>query len=110
MGQSDELHGPGGAVLTIGGPTGQPTTCTDYARAQTGAGYSQTGEKPIVVSGTATTEYTFAQQPGAARFLYIVPFDPSIGCAAIIGNSGQPPVDQQTFDRIFASIRLNPTT
>ena len=108
---SDTLQGPGGADVAMGGPTSQVSTCKDYAQAQTGAGYVQTGEEAITVSGIRTTEYTYTQQTGAGTYAqYIVPVESDLVGCMNLHAAGRPPVDHATIDRIFASIKFHPNS
>lgn len=43
----------------MGGSTVHVSSCTEYAQAQTGAGYVQTGEEAFAISGISTTEYSY---------------------------------------------------
>jgi hypothetical protein len=110
-GSSDTLQGPEGAVIAIGGPTamGAGETCTDYAQAQTGAGYHLSGEEPISISGIRTTEYVYIGQQGGVTYAqYIIPLESSlIDCASLHAIAVQSTTDHATIDKIFGSVEFH---
>jgi hypothetical protein len=90
---------------------GAGETCTEYAQAERVAGYRQSGEEAISISGISTTEYIYVgQQDGVTYTQYIVPLESSlIGCNSLQAIAVRPPIDHATIDRIFSSIELHPS-
>jgi len=86
-------------------------TCTDIARAGTGAGYHLSREEPITIRGIRTTEYIYIGQTCGLTYTQdIVPLESSlIGCASLQAIAVQSTTGDATIGKIFGSIEIHPS-
>lgn len=108
------MEGPGASTLAMDGPTamGAGESCSNYARAETGAGYVLSSQEPITVGGIAATEYAYARLLGGVVYeMYIVPLDSSlIGCVGLTVMGKESSLNQVTVELTFTSIEFHAMT